>query len=27
VIEGANRETFVNFMRGIAKALKTPPAG
>ena len=27
VIEGANRETFVNFMRGIAKALKTPTAG
>src|SRR4030095_8111585 len=26
VIEGANRETFVNFMRGIAKALKTPTA-
>lgn len=27
VIEGANRETFVNFMRGISKALKTPAAG
>jgi len=27
VIESANRETFVNTVRGVEKALKAPPAG
>jgi hypothetical protein len=27
VIEGANREVFVNTVRGIEKQIKSPPAG